>query len=144
MITIYQQPTDKNPTLGIYFILFAHESFNIDYEKHADVESANRYLENTKCLLLSTNLEAFWSYAEAIMPEDNQSYLENCKMIRESALLGLKGYDDRYQRMLKDLTSKIKEIKYLVKHAPEDHKKDMIFMASTLVEFVNEESKRYE
>jgi hypothetical protein len=143
MINIYQQPTEKVPTLGMTFEFFKTMELGLQYEKYPDLNTARHYMREAKADVLLINTEAFWMYCEKHIEKPLQSDTECIKTIRDSVNKGLE-YKEKYAEILVDIEKKANFMRALIKALPEKNRATGIMMAAAVIKFCKEEINEFE
>ncbi len=139
MISIYQQPTVKNPTLGMTIQYFPDMSLLHDRQVHENLESALYRVENTKISTLSSNLEYFWQYCDSIIKEKNQAEIEAIKNIRDLSIFILN--KNKYKNCLDETIKNANFVRLLCRVTKDNH---AIMMAAVIMRFCKDECEEIE
>jgi len=139
MIDIYQQPTVKNPTLGMTIMYFPDMSILHDRQTHENMQSALYRIENTKISTLSNNLEYFWQYCDSLIKEKAQSELEAIKNIRDLSIFILD--NNKYKDCLDKTIKNANFVKLLCRVTKDNH---AIMMAAVIMRFCKDECEKIE
>ena len=136
MINIYQQPTEKNPTVGFIYPMFAEERTCMYNQKFSNLESANKGFKLAKHAVIIQNVEAFHRYADTCC--DGQVEKESIKAIRDTNARWLTRKFN-YSEFLEDVIKMANFMRALVQAMPQQKKTAGIMMAAIIIKFCKAE-----
>ena len=138
MISIYQHPTESNPTLGLTFKIFASEEFKVSHRKYENVPTALADLQTIKLDVIIMNLESFYLFCNKSIQPLGQINQEAIVTLRDTVNNALDNRN-KYHELLVDVVEKTNFIRVLVKALPQQSKVAGIMMAATIIGYCKDE-----
>jgi len=140
MITIYQEPTEKNPKFGMTWNLFESMQVCFTANKYDNVATAKKYIELQKAWVVISNFEAIRRYFQQWFPSDQimQHHKETVQALT-NVCADMLDHSEDYDLILSRVESSVDYIKFVAKNTPKEHKPDMNMMCIVLVQYCRNE-----
>jgi len=140
MINIYQQPTEKNPTLGYTFPIYSQDKICVHDQKYPNVATAMAAFDMHKAWIVNSVFEDLRLYFEKIVPKNSRmvQVQEACNAL-ESASKDMLVYKESLDYCLNKVQENINFMRILVRNTPEDFQVPIKMMAATLTQFTREQ-----
>lgn len=142
MIEVYQQPTEKNPTVAFTWADFREFKMYMKDQKFENVPTAIKFLEDFKCWIIISGFEEFRIYftkaleefpdiADPTLPDVIEGLRKACEeMIQDK---------ENYQFILETTVEKANFMRVLVKASPPKYYPVMKMMATKLIGYCRTE-----